>query len=62
MTTKDVSLSIAKDLSDAHPDKGASPLDIAWVRSQFPLLSQTVNGHPAVFLMDNVARRFRACH
>ena len=50
MTTKDVSLSIAKDLSDAHPDKGASPLDIAWVRSQFPSLSQTVNGHPAVFL------------
>src|SRR5919109_1070316 len=24
--------------------------DIAWVRSQFPSLSQTVNGHPAVFL------------
>src|ERR1700730_3576741 len=25
-------------------------LDIHWVRSQFPSLSQTVNGHPAVFL------------
>jgi len=24
-------------------------LDTAWVRSQFPSLSQTVNGHPAVF-------------
>jgi cysteine desulfurase family protein (TIGR01976 family) len=27
-----------------------SALDIAWVRSQFPSLAQTVNGHPAVFL------------
>jgi cysteine desulfurase family protein (TIGR01976 family) len=25
-------------------------LDIAWVRSQFPALAQSVNGHPAVFL------------
>src|SRR5271170_4287523 len=25
-------------------------LDLGWVRSQFPSLSQTVNGHPAVFL------------
>jgi cysteine desulfurase family protein (TIGR01976 family) len=25
-------------------------LDLAWVRSQFPALAQTVNGHPAVFL------------
>jgi cysteine desulfurase family protein (TIGR01976 family) len=25
-------------------------LDIAWVRSQFPALAQTVNGYPAVFL------------
>jgi cysteine desulfurase family protein (TIGR01976 family) len=25
-------------------------LDLAWVRAQFPALSQTVNGHPAVFL------------
>ncbi|HXZ33206.1 MAG TPA: cysteine desulfurase-like protein [Terriglobales bacterium] len=28
----------------------ASELDLAWVRSQFPSLSQTVNGQPAVFL------------
>ncbi len=27
-----------------------SALDLAWVRSQFPSLSQTVNGHPATFL------------
>src|SRR5437899_12635313 len=25
-------------------------LDLQWVRSQFPSLSQTVNGHPAAFL------------
>lgn len=25
-------------------------LDLAWVRGQFPALSQTVNGHPAAFL------------
>lgn len=25
-------------------------LDLAWVRAQFPALSQTVNGHPAAFL------------
>jgi cysteine desulfurase family protein (TIGR01976 family) len=25
-------------------------LDVHWVRSQFPALAQTVNGHPAVFL------------
>jgi selenocysteine lyase/cysteine desulfurase len=24
--------------------------DLTWIRSQFPSLSQTVNGHPAVFL------------
>jgi cysteine desulfurase family protein (TIGR01976 family) len=26
-----------------------APFDISWVRAQFPSLSQTVNGHPAVF-------------
>ena len=26
------------------------PLDLAWVRSQFPALSREVSGHPAVFL------------
>jgi cysteine desulfurase family protein (TIGR01976 family) len=25
-------------------------LDLSWVRAQFPSLSQTVNGHPAIFL------------
>ena len=28
----------------------ASALDLAWVRSQFPSLAQSINGHPAVFL------------
>ena len=28
----------------------STALDIAWVRSQFPALAQTANGHPAVFL------------
>lgn len=30
--------------------ENAAKLDIAWVRSQFPALNQTVNGHPATFL------------
>ena len=28
----------------------SASLDVAWIRSQFPSLSQTVNGQPAVFL------------
>src|SRR5580704_16465788 len=28
----------------------SAALDLTWVRSQFPSLSQTVNGHPATFL------------
>jgi cysteine desulfurase family protein (TIGR01976 family) len=28
----------------------STALDLAWVRSQFPSLVQTINGHPAVFL------------
>jgi len=28
----------------------STALDLSWVRSQFPALAQTVNGHPAVFL------------
>jgi len=28
----------------------AQPLDLAWVRAQFPSLNQMVNGHPAAFL------------
>jgi cysteine desulfurase family protein (TIGR01976 family) len=31
-------------------NKQQAPLDIAWVRSQFPSLRQSVNGHPAAFL------------
>jgi cysteine desulfurase family protein (TIGR01976 family) len=30
--------------------KTAAPLDVSWVRAQFPSLRQTVNGHPAAFL------------
>src|SRR5712692_7831098 len=30
--------------------KETTALDLTWVRSQFPSLAQTVNGHPAVFL------------
>ena len=26
-----------------------SPIDLNWVRSQFPRFPQTVNGHPAAF-------------
>ena len=28
----------------------ATEIDLSWVRSQFPALNQTVNGHPAAFL------------
>ncbi|HEX8816273.1 MAG TPA: cysteine desulfurase-like protein [Terriglobales bacterium] len=31
-----------------HPETTAA-LNVSWVRSQFPSLAQTVNGHPAVF-------------
>ena len=34
---------------NTHAEKLA-PLDISWVRAQFPSLRQTVNGHPAAFL------------
>ena len=30
--------------------EGTRKIDVAWVRSQFPSLAQTVNGQPAVFL------------
>src|SRR5579864_3945502 len=30
--------------------KTAAPLDVNWVRAQFPSLKQMVNGHPAAFL------------
>jgi cysteine desulfurase family protein (TIGR01976 family) len=35
---------LATNIETAHG------LDVAWVRSQFPSLSQTINGYPAVFL------------
>jgi len=34
----------------AEQARSATSLDLTWVRSQFPSLAQTVNGHPAVFL------------
>jgi cysteine desulfurase family protein (TIGR01976 family) len=34
----------------AVTEESVAPLDLNWVRSQFPSLKQTVNGHPAVFL------------
>ena len=33
----------------AEQTSAHTTLDLAWVRSQFPALAQTVNGHPAVF-------------
>jgi cysteine desulfurase family protein (TIGR01976 family) len=38
---------IAEQTSSSSLSKA---LDLAWVRSQFPALAQTVNGHPAIFL------------
>jgi len=35
------------------PSSGAfdlAPLDLAWIRAQFPALAKSVNGHPAVFM------------
>jgi cysteine desulfurase family protein (TIGR01976 family) len=34
----------------ASSSSASTAFDLAWVRSQFPALAQTVNGHPAVFL------------
>jgi cysteine desulfurase family protein (TIGR01976 family) len=33
-----------------EPSLASNALDLAWVRSQFPSLAQTVNGYPAAFL------------
>jgi cysteine desulfurase family protein (TIGR01976 family) len=38
---------IAEQISSSS---SSMALDLAWVRSQFPALAQTINGHPAVFL------------
>src|SRR5947207_3341826 len=37
-------------LDTIQPAKIIKPLDLVWVRSQFPSLSREVNGHPAAFL------------
>jgi cysteine desulfurase family protein (TIGR01976 family) len=34
----------------SSPSSSSTALDLAWVRSQFPALAQTINKHPAVFL------------
>src|SRR5579864_3701484 len=38
------------DMPSTETASPASALDISWVRSQFPALMQTVNGHPAASL------------
>ncbi|MDQ3700116.1 MAG: aminotransferase class V-fold PLP-dependent enzyme, partial [Chloroflexota bacterium] len=37
------------DAVSAHPAP-ETPLDVAAIRQDFPILSQTVNGHPLVYL------------
>jgi cysteine desulfurase family protein (TIGR01976 family) len=37
-------------LDTTQPARATKPLDLAWVRSQFPSLSRQVNGYPAAFL------------
>jgi cysteine desulfurase family protein (TIGR01976 family) len=37
-------------LEQPSSSSSSTALDLRWVRSQFPALAQTVNGHPAVFL------------
>jgi len=37
-------------IAEPVPASPSAALDITWVRSQFPALAQTINGHPAVFL------------
>jgi cysteine desulfurase family protein (TIGR01976 family) len=43
-------MTVAKDRTLATQDEVADSLDLSWVRSQFPSLSQTVHGHPVVYL------------
>ena len=40
--------------SETQAITSAIPLDVAKIREDFPLLRQTVNGHPLVYL-DNAA-------
>ena len=37
-------------MSILEPTTSSTPLDLSWVRSQFPALAQMVNGRPMVFL------------
>jgi len=37
-------------IAEQASSSSSTALDLAWVRSQFPALAQTVGGHPAVFL------------
>ena len=37
-------------LEQPPSSSSSTAIDLRWVRSQFPALTQTVNGHPAVFL------------
>ena len=41
---------IAEQASSSSSSSSQTALDLAWVRSQFPALAQTINKHPAVFL------------
>ncbi len=43
-------MSVMPTAERTSPSSSSATLDLAWVRSQFPALAQTVNGHPAVFL------------
>src|SRR5260370_9430588 len=40
----------AMPIAEQASSSSSTALDLAWVRSQFPALAQTVGGHPAVFL------------
>src|ERR1039457_1405691 len=37
-------------MSILEPTTSSTPLDLSWVRSQFPALAQMANGRPMVFL------------
>jgi cysteine desulfurase family protein (TIGR01976 family) len=41
---------MASSLLESQLSANPKPLDLDWVRSQFPSLSRDVNGHPAAFL------------
>ena len=45
-----MSAMLIAEQTPSSSSSSSTALDLAWVRSQFPALGQTVNGHPAVFL------------